>query len=77
MLAYLIATSAVGLGALWGGFSEEIYWPEVLTYIVLAVLAWGIAFFAPHSSAPAIGLGILAVTGIVLLFRVGLANIRA
>ena len=73
----IFVTALVVLVALWGGFSEEIYWPEALTYIVLAVLAWGIAFFAPHSSAPAIGLGILAVTGIVLLFRVGLANVRA
>jgi hypothetical protein len=73
----ILVTALVVLGSLWGGFSEEIYWPEAFTYLGLAASAWGIAFLVPHASAPAVGLGMLAVTGIVLLFRVGLANVRA
>jgi hypothetical protein len=33
-------TALVVLGAMWGGFSEEIYWPEAFTYLALAAAAF-------------------------------------
>jgi glycosyltransferase involved in cell wall biosynthesis len=67
----------VVLGSVWGGFSEELYWPEAFRYPGLAAFACGIAVLAPHANAPAVRLGILAVTGIVLVFRPGQIRARA
>ena len=73
----IFVTALVVLVALWGGFSEEIYWPEVLAYVGIARVARGIAFFLRSQNAVAIALAIIAITGIVVVLRVGLANAKA
>lgn len=64
---------AIPLGALYGLKEGEIYGLETAIYCAIAVIA-GILMFAPVPSGGNIAMGILAVTAIIMLFRLGIVN---